>query len=149
MPLKLSIGLSRKVGEANYGSRGATVGLEMEVEASLVDQPQEFHERIAHLFELAQQAVEHELAGPACVAAQGAAEDGAHLNSGPDARPATFNQRRAILAIAARQQLDLAAELQNRFGVDRLERLTLLQASALIDALKIAVRPPTLSVGGQ
>ena len=147
MPLKLSIGLSRKMGEANYGSRGATVGLEVEVEASLVDQPQEFHERIAHLFELAQQAVDQELAGPAVVAPQCAAEDGA--NPGPDARQATFNQRRAIHAIAASQRLDLAAELQNRFGVDRPERLTLLQASALIDALKTTARLTTLSVGGQ
>ena len=32
MPLKLSIASSRKVGEPNYGSRGATVGLEMEVD---------------------------------------------------------------------------------------------------------------------
>jgi hypothetical protein len=36
MPLKLSISLSRKVGKANYGSRGANVGLKLETEASLV-----------------------------------------------------------------------------------------------------------------
>lgn len=39
MPLKLNIALSRKIGDRNYGSRGATVGLEMEVDSSLLDQP--------------------------------------------------------------------------------------------------------------
>ena len=34
--LKLNIGLSRKVGEANFGSRGASVNLELEVESGLV-----------------------------------------------------------------------------------------------------------------
>ena len=62
MPLKLNIAMSRKVGERNYGSRGATVGLEMEVDSSLVDQPRELHQRIARLFRLAKASVDRELA---------------------------------------------------------------------------------------
>ena len=39
MPLKLNVGLNRKVGEQNYGSRGASVNVEMELESSLVGEP--------------------------------------------------------------------------------------------------------------
>jgi hypothetical protein len=47
MPLKISINMSRKKGEPNYGSRGATVGLEMEENSSLVNQPQQLQEQLA------------------------------------------------------------------------------------------------------
>ena len=39
MPLKLNCGFSKKVGEANFGSRGASVNLELEVESDLVASP--------------------------------------------------------------------------------------------------------------
>ena len=35
MPLKLNVGASRKVGDNNYGSRGASINLEMELDGTL------------------------------------------------------------------------------------------------------------------
>ena len=101
MPLKLSISLSRKVGEANYGSRGATVGLEMEADASLVHRPEEFNDQIAHLFWLARESVNRELTG------QGGrtgnhSRNGVPVSHETTERPATINQTRAIHAIANR-----------------------------------------------
>ena len=42
MPMTLNVGLSRKVGEANYGSRGASVNFAVELEASLIREPDEY-----------------------------------------------------------------------------------------------------------
>jgi hypothetical protein len=135
MPLKLSIAMSRKVGEANYGSRGATVGLEMEVDSSLVDQPPQLHERIADLFRLATESVNRELAAGGAMEASHAATNGAAGGYELPVRPATANQIRAIHAIANRLNLDVTAELRSRFGVYRADDLTLYEASKLIDAL--------------
>jgi hypothetical protein len=123
MPLKLNIAMSRKVGQPNYGSRGATVGLEMEIDSALADQPRELHARIARLFRLAKQSVDRELAG---------GENSTDRSS----RGATPAQVRALYAIARRHDLDLAAELQSRFSLDEPGELSLLQASQLIDALR-------------
>lgn len=130
MPLKLNIAMSRKVGEPNYGSRGATVGLEMEVDSSLVNQPQQLHERIGRLFQLAKVSIDHELGCPSTAPNTGAGSSESRI------RPATANQIRAIHAIANRQDLDLLEALRSRFGVYRAEDLTLDQASQLIDAIK-------------
>ena len=55
--LKLNIGVSQKVGQPNYGSRGASAHLELELESELVAQPAQLQERIRHLFALARDAV--------------------------------------------------------------------------------------------
>ena len=129
MPLKLSIASSRKVGKPNYGSRGATVGLEMEVDSSLIDHPRQLHERIRRLFRLAKQSVDLELGCPQSSDNRpGASED--------LPRPATNRQVRAIQAIAEAQNLDLVAELRGRFNVEHAKELSLEEASQLIDALK-------------
>ncbi len=129
MPLKLNIAISRKVGERNYGSRGATVGLEMEVDSSLVDQPRELHQRINRLFRLAKASVDRELAANVDTSNRAVA-------AASGARRATANQVRALHAIAKRQELELGEEVKRRFGVCRPDDLTLEQASALIDAIK-------------
>ena len=135
MPLKLNIAMSRKVGTPNYGSRGATVGLEMEVDSSLVDQPQQLNERIAHLFSLAEQSIDRQLTGHIVDGEQHAARNAAAAHES-GVRPATAKQIGAIHAIANRQNLDLVEELRSRFGVYRAQDLSLDQASQLIDAIK-------------
>lgn len=132
MPLTLTISLSRKVGEANYGSRGATVGLKLETEASLVQRPEEFQQQAARLFRLARESVDRELARPRVATNNGAATNGRASISSRETRPANTNQIRALQAIAAERELDLLAELQDRFGVSQAEALSLSQASALI-----------------
>jgi hypothetical protein len=135
MPLKLNIGVSRKIGEPNYGSRGATVGLEMELEANLISQPQRLQDRIAHLFRLANESVDRELTGQMDHAANGS-ENGAAAGHEPAIRRATRRQVSAIYAMTKERQLDLTAELQGRFGVERPDGLSIIEASDLIDALK-------------
>ena len=51
-------------------------------------------------------------------------------------RRATASQARALRSIADRLGLDLAAELQNRFGVDDPAELSITEASQTIDELK-------------
>ncbi|MFQ5472870.1 MAG: hypothetical protein ACE5FA_08320, partial [Dehalococcoidia bacterium] len=101
--LKLNVGLSRKVGEANYGSRGASVNLEIELESGLVSEHERFHERIRRLFGMARAAVEEELN-------QAGDHDGNDANGNRRQRPgqdhrangrrATQSQVRAIHAVA-------------------------------------------------
>jgi len=59
--IKLNAGFSRKVGEANFGSRGASVNLELELESSAVSDADKMLERIRSLFALAKRAVDEEL----------------------------------------------------------------------------------------
>ena len=59
--LKLNIGFNRKVGEANYGSRGASVNLEIEVESGLVREPDKLQAKIDYLFNLAKTSVDAQL----------------------------------------------------------------------------------------
>ena len=61
--IKLNAGFSKKVGEPNYGSRGASVNVDLEVESALMDQPDQLQERIRKLFMLARKAVDEELNG--------------------------------------------------------------------------------------
>ena len=59
--IKLNAGFSRKIGEPNYGSRGASVNVDLEVESNLIDQPEQLQQRIRALFTLARKAVDDEL----------------------------------------------------------------------------------------
>lgn len=154
MPLKLNVGLSRKVGEANYGSRGASVNLEIELDSAIAGEPQRLQERIRQLFGLAKQSIDAELHAPAESSVppnntsannqsrhatgpnngqRQSANGNGRRSSGPP--PATESQVRALNAIANRQNLRLGDLVRNQFGVNDAAALTVAEASQLIDEL--------------
>jgi hypothetical protein len=152
MPAKLNIGLSRKVGEANYGSRGASVNLEIELDSAAIQDSQLLHDRIRSLYAMARQSVEEELqlaAGSsetsvACHNANGHTNGNGYSNGNgqrtrPQAGTATQSQIRAIFAIARRQGVDPLNLVRDRFHRERLEDLSIRDASSLIDELKRGV----------
>ena len=133
--LKINVGFNRKLGEANYGSRGASVGLELEADSSLVGQPDRLRDCVRQMFLLAKSSVDEELNGHAVPVGNGHAING---NGRPrdNTRRATASQMRAINAIADRQELDLVALLHERYGISTPGELSITEASQFIDELK-------------
>ncbi|QDT17213.1 hypothetical protein [Alienimonas californiensis] len=66
--LKLNAGLSRKIGQPDYGSRGAMVNVEVELSAELLKDPEKLRRQIRGCFEVIREAIDAELGvtdGPA------------------------------------------------------------------------------------
>jgi hypothetical protein len=158
--MKLNVGVSRKVGLPNYGSVGASCNLEMELDAGLLEKDLDgFHARIRGAYVAAHQAVHDELARlqvPVDDAAERAfrklsrplsRNDRATSNGngssssleGDRARirkSATPNQVKAIIAISRKQDADLVGLLRHDYAAERVEDLTIREASELIDRLR-------------
>ena len=143
MPLKINVGLNRKVGEANYGSRGACVNFEVEVEPTLVEKPDQLREKVRYLFQLAKTSVEEELNGHGVKDAAGSGHSdngnaGAHNTNG-NGHQATDKQLGYARQLAGQvsglgiRRLD---ELTNKMFGKPITELTTLDASGLIDMLK-------------
>jgi hypothetical protein len=160
MPMKLNVGVSRKMGLPDYGSVGASCNLEMELDSGLLDRDLDgFHARIRGAYVAAHQAVHDELARlqatcevktasspPAATVNKPANGDHRANGNGTPARiqsdrphtrkAATASQVKAILVIAHKQDTDLVGLLRQEFDVERPQDLSLRQASQLIDLLK-------------
>ena len=133
--IKLNCGVSRKVGEPNYSSRGASVNVELELESSAAQDAHVLHDRIRHLFAVARDAVAEELGLSSQAGGAAAGQQPVANGNGRAVRPASEAQIRAINAIASRLGLDPHAEAHRRLGRG-IQDLTLSEASSLIDALK-------------
>ena len=133
--LKLNVGFNRKVGEANYGSRGASVNLELELDSGLVGDPDRLKDRVRQMFLLAKAvsrrgAVRHQRGGQQWPCGQ---------RQGPVSRkhPPCYGQPSAGMhTIAERQGFNLTGVLSDQFSVSDPTALSITQASQLIDDLK-------------
>ena len=135
--IRLNVGLSRKIGQANYGSKGGSVNLEVEV-ADL--DHAKLRESIHKLFQLAKDSLEDELGhdGPDVhdkptvhVSVQ---ETGQTLEQAitAQAKQATAKQLSFLQNLARTQRRNLEQECEQAFQTFP-ERLTSKQASTLIE----------------
>ena len=139
MPLKLNVGASKKVTDNNYGSRGASINLEVKIDSALLAEPVKLQERIRQLYGLIRVSLAEELNGHAAAPPRPETSAVARpTRNGAAPRPATEAQVKAIVAIALKRRLDLGSLLQERFQIEKPESLTLKQASELIGSLKSA-----------
>ena len=144
MPLKLNTGISRKVGQPNYGSVQASCFLEVELTSDVLQDYEKFRAQVRNAFGACEQAVEEQLAtepSPAASSSNGHSQNGQSSNGSGNGhvgnvRQATQSQVRAIKAIAGKQRIDVTSFLLNRHGCNSAETLTLKQASEVIDELK-------------
>ena len=130
--IKLNAGVSRKVGEPNFGSRGASVNVELELESSVVNDTEALYEKIRRLFALAKHSVDEEL-GISTSAPGNGPTSNAPANT--ETRLATDKQKHAIAAICGENGFDGDQEAMGLFGRP-VSRLTLPEASQLIGRLK-------------
>jgi hypothetical protein len=170
MPMKLTVGFSRKLGLPGYSSLGASCQIERELDGFLLDSaPDEFRHKLRQTYAACAEAVEEELsrhrpipphgvhhreprqAGSAVPGDNGQIRpDESDRNgstnrpNGPSRRkrPATPAQLRALRALAGRLCVDLDRVLQEAFHVASPEDLSVADASQLIDRMRAMAQAP-------
>jgi hypothetical protein len=146
MPLKLNVGLSKKIGQPDYGSLGASCHVEVELDAALLHNDLDgFHRHVRSVFVACQQAVNDELSRHSESSAT------SHRNNGQGNGTPTgsANNTNGTSYRASDKQLNYARRLASQIpNLGRLELLvdqmfskstndlTGFEASSLIDQLK-------------
>ena len=135
MPIKVNIGLSKKVGLPDYGSLGASAHVEFELDGGYDNGSTErFQDAVRRAYAACRKAVEREIADNKQFQDSVTSQERSPRAS--TARPATAGQVRAIHAIAGRNRVSLDDLLPTKYRVQRPEDLGIKEASSLIDYLK-------------
>ena len=157
MPIKVNVGLTKKIGLPDYGSLGATCAVEFESEHGLLNDLDGFHQRVKNAFAACRQAVNDELARqqhvetPTNGATNGQPHAKALAQAGPTVAAQPHNGNGGSGHPISEKQMAYLRQLAKQvegLGVRRLETLaqtmfgkplaamTSLNASGLIDTIK-------------
>ena len=137
MPLSINVGLSRKASK-DYQSTGVSINVTAELDQALLARPDQLQKQIGDLYAQAHHALDGQmdrLAKSGNGARPQPVPKSQSNGNGRASSPMTASQRRAILAIAKRGDINLDAECCDFIG-EEFDRLSLRQASELIDHLK-------------
>lgn len=138
MPVKVNVGLSKKVGQPDYGSLGASCNVEFELDGSYDNgSSTRFQDAIRRAYIACREAVETEISSQNDPGHASQHSTSSSTNNGQrQERAATSSQVRAIHAISNRNGVDLSSFLSNRYQVVKPDDLSIREASELIDELK-------------
>ena len=154
MPVRINVGVAKKVGQPNFGSAGATCNVEFELDGGFDNGSTErFQDAVRRAYAACRESVESELTSQR--QGSGPQPGGQHqspatnrvanqTSPGTQTRGATTSQVRAIHAIANRNEVALAGIL-GQFNVSRPEELSIRDASSLIDQLKNPTGSPAVA----
>ena len=151
MPMTISVGLSKKVGTANFGSVGASCNVSFEAGHDLLESDlAAFHRKVRNAFVVCRQAVQDELTRHHTQAGDNGTDDDVPTALATTASDGS-GHRNGNGHLASEKQMTFARQLAGQvkgLGVRRLESLaekmfskplvslSSMDASGLIDALK-------------
>ena len=149
MTIKINVGVNKKIGLPDYGSAGSHCNIEIEADNSVLEDAEQFLQRVKDAYEVARQSVEEELAHhrPSGNTAQSRAEPPAQRqeyrneNSGGNTYIASPKQQQFIASLVKGiKGLDwktLDKYCHSKFGHNT-SQISPKQASELIDDLRAA-----------
>jgi hypothetical protein len=170
MSITLTASFSRKLGQPNYSSVGASCQIQCELDSTLLAHDlDEFHRRVRSTYTACVRAVDDELArhlqnqdsasqqqeplpelapapnepgGNPTAQTNGADRPAANLRNGRRGRRATSAQLRAIDRLTARSGVELPPLLQEDFAVTTPDQLSVAEAAQLIVYLQESLPRP-------
>ncbi len=155
MVQKIIVGLQQKIGQPNFGSLGASCSIELSWDDDEALRPEQVASQVRQAFAQCRESISRELAShrdhvppvprertaQKRIQPEAGRSPVAKASNGKPTRMASEAQVRAIRTIASKAGISLASELEQGFGVQYPDELTVSQASQLIDSMKQGLTP--------